>query len=43
MPKYGLVLLKTWAQTVTTHHFAVAELVGLYPAFLPTHIRAVTK
>jgi hypothetical protein len=43
MPKHGLVMLKTWAQTVSTHQFPVASMVGLYPAFLPTIKTAVSK
>lgn len=43
LKKYGLVLLKTWVQTVATHQFSVGSLVGLYPAFLPTIKVPVSK
>jgi hypothetical protein len=43
MPKYGVVMLKTWVQAVATHFQTVGQLVGLYPHFLPTKIYAVCK
>ena len=43
MPNYGLVMLKTWAQAVSTHHKVVGELVGLYHHFLPTRFMAGDK